>query len=88
MTWNKTVVRRGCIALVCIIYYLVLAFFDLIFALQHQTYTSQGSGFTSMQSIRQANTLLALHQDAMNVAYIGFIISMVLIIFIHKKVRN
>lgn len=75
-------------ALVCIVYFLTLAFIDLLFALQHQTYTSQGYGFTAEQSIEQANTLLALHQDAMNVAYAGFAFCLVLILFINKKVRD
>ena len=84
---SKTVLRRGSIALICAVYFLTLAFFDLVFALQHKAYIAQGGEFTAIQSIEQANTLLALHQNAMSVAWIGFALCTVLILYIHKKVR-
>lgn len=84
---SKTVVRRGSIVLVCVMYYLTLGFYDLIFMLQHQTYTSQGGSFTGAQSLEQANTLLALHQETMYVAWLGFPFCLMLILYIHKKVR-
>lgn len=84
---SKTVVRRGSIILVCVMYYLTLGYYDLIFMLQHQTYTSQGGDFTGAQSLDQANTLLALHQDTMYVAWIGLPLCLLLILYIHKKVR-
>ncbi|MDR0805437.1 MAG: hypothetical protein LBN41_01640 [Enterobacteriaceae bacterium] len=89
MTLNKKFwLRWISIILICIGYYLVLFYFDFIFALNFTSTMSQGGGEISSSACYSVIKHLAVdHSHAMTASYFGFILCVLLILLVFKKIR-
>lgn len=75
------------IALICVAYYVIVLYFDLVFALNFSETMSQGGEFTPSQCTWLVNELSQNHSDSTLASIIGFAVCVPLILLIFKKVR-
>lgn len=88
MIMNKKLwFRWVSILLICAVYYLVVFYYDLVFAVNFSETMSQGGDLTSSQCAWLVKTLLQNHNDSALASSLGFAVCVPLIIFIFKKVR-
>jgi hypothetical protein len=84
---KKFWIRWGCIALICIAYYVIVLYFDLVFAVNFSETVSQGWDFTPSQLTSFVMGLSQNHSDSALASIIGFAVCVPLILLIFKKVR-
>lgn len=85
---NKTFwIRWVSIALLCVTYYVIVLYFDLVFTFNFSETMSQGGEFTSSQYVWFVKTLSQNHADSALAAIVGFAVCVPLILVIFKKVR-
>ncbi|HHR6129860.1 TPA: hypothetical protein ACS72K_001462 [Providencia alcalifaciens] len=85
----KTFIKWFLTAILIFIYYVGLAYYDLVFNLDFSSRISQ-PGLKEMSTnawTKFAAQLLSDHNSSMEFAYYGFAIVLVLIFIIHKKIR-
>ncbi|AYN26396.1 hypothetical protein D8682_04915 [Buttiauxella sp. 3AFRM03] len=87
MMSRKFWIRWTSIALICIAYYFIVFYFNLIFAVNFSETMSQGGNFTASQCIWFVKEQLQNHNDSASASIIGFGICVPLILLIFKKVR-
>lgn len=83
---RKFWIRWVSIMLVCIAYYVIVFYFDLVFAVNFSETIGQGGGMLT-QCTWLVKTLLQNHNDLAFASTIGFAVCVPLILFIYKKVR-
>ena len=84
---KKFCIRWISISLICVAYYVVVLYFDLVFALNFSETMSQGGEFTASQHIWFVQELSRNHSDSALASIIGFAVCVPLILLIFKKVR-
>lgn len=84
---NQFWIRWGCIALICIAYYVIVLYFDLVFAVNFSETVSQGWDFTPSQCTWFVKELSQNHSDSALASIVGFAVCVPLILLIFKKVR-
>ncbi|MEM6160462.1 hypothetical protein AAH446_07900 [Erwinia sp. P6884] len=80
-------IRWASIALICIAYYVIVLYFDLVFAINFSETMSQGGEFTSSQCTSFVMELSQNHNDSALSSIVGFAVCVPLILLIFKKVR-
>lgn len=75
------------IALICVAYYVIVLYFDLVFALNFSETMNQGGEFTPSQYTWFVKELSKNHADSALASIIGFSVCVPLILIIFKKVR-
>lgn len=84
---KKFWIRWGSIALICVAYYVIVVYFDLVFALNFSETMSQGGEFTPSQYIWFVKELSKNHSDSVLASIVSFTICVPLILLIFKKVK-
>lgn len=84
---NKFWIRWGCIIFICVIYYVLMFYFNVVFAVNFSETVSSGGDFTPSQCVWFAKQLLSDHNNSALVFFVGFLICMPLILFVFKKIR-
>ncbi|WP_340138706.1 hypothetical protein [Enterobacter cloacae] len=84
---KKFWIRWGCIGLICIAYYVIALYFDLVFAVNFSETVSQGWDFPPSQLTSFVMELSQNHSDSALASIIGFAVCVPLILLIFKKVR-
>ncbi|WP_373964316.1 hypothetical protein [Kosakonia sacchari] len=84
---KKYWIRWACIALICVAYYVIVLYFDLVFAVNFSETVSQGWDFTPSQLTWFVMELSQNHVDSALASLIGFAVCVPLILLIFKKVR-
>ena len=75
------------IALICVAYYVIVLYFDLVFAVNFSETVSQAWDFTPSQLTSFVMELSQNHSDSALASIIGFTVCVPLILLIFKKVR-
>ncbi|WP_336141525.1 hypothetical protein [Erwinia sp. CGal63] len=75
------------ITLICVAHYVIVFYFDLVFALNFSETISQGGEFTPSQCIWFAKELSQNHNDSALASIMGFAVCIPLVLLIFKKVR-
>ncbi|XTZ40294.1 hypothetical protein ACQYRI_10200 [Salmonella enterica] len=84
---KKFWIRWASIALICVAYYVIVLYFDLVFVVNFSETTSQGDDFTLSQCTWLVKTLVQNHNDSAAASTVGFAVCVPLILLIFKKVR-
>ncbi|EBH8755844.1 hypothetical protein FPX20_19860 [Salmonella enterica] len=84
---NKFWIRWGIILFISAIYYIVIFYFNIIFAVNYSETMSMGGDFSSSQCVWFARQLLSDHNYVFIVSVVGFLICMPLILLAFKKIR-
>lgn len=90
MMINKFWIRWGCIIFICVIYFAVILFFNFTFSLNlsiNKETMYMGGNLTSSQCGAFVDGLVAEHDNASLVSFVGFLICVPLILFIFNKIR-
>jgi hypothetical protein len=82
---NKFWIRWGCIMFITIIYFVVICFFNFIFALDLSETMSAGGQFTHPQCVAFVNRLAVEHDNAAFISFGSFLVCMPLILLVFKK---
>ena len=80
-------IRWVSILSICIAYYFIVFYFNLVLAVNYSETMSQGGGFTSSQYEWFIHELLYQHNNSALASTIGFAVCIPLILLIFKKVR-
>ncbi|MCL6742441.1 hypothetical protein [Kosakonia sp. R1.Fl] len=83
---KKYWIRWASIALICTAYYVIVLYFDLVFAVNFSETLSQGWDFTPSQLTCFVMELSQNHDDSALASIVGFAICVPLIRLIFKKV--
>ena len=84
---KKYWIRWTSIALICVAYYVIVLYFDLVFAVNFSETVSQGWDVTPSQLTWFVMELSQNHVDSALASLIGFAVCVPLILLIFKKVR-
>lgn len=84
---RKFLARWVSILLICLSYYLIVFYFDLVLAVNFSETMSQGGGFTSSQYEWFIGELMNQHNNSALASTVGFAVCVPLILLIFKKVR-
>jgi|GEM_PF-2207968 len=85
---KKFWIRWSSITLLCLVYYVTMLYFDLIFALSISETMSQGREFTAAQYIWWfIQELSRNHSDSALASIVGFAVCVPFILLVFKKIR-